>query len=107
MKQSKNLTKPTDLRLGNIVISLKPKHLDTNNITPNLLDRQQIKSFYGLGSLVFEKFYFKGYPLNLQLSTLKEVNGITLIDKVVDVTDETTEEELERLLSYIRKKGEA
>lgn len=106
MKQSKNLTKPADLKVGNGVISLKPKHLDTNNLTPNLLDQQQIKSFYGLGSLVFESFYFKGYPLNLQLSTLKNVNGVTLIDKVVDVTDEATTEELKRLLSYIREKGE-
>ena len=104
MKQSENLTKPTDLRVGNGVISLKPKHLDTNDITPNLLDRQQVKSFYGLGSLVFEKFYFKGYPLNLQLSTLKNVNGVTLIDKVIDVSDEPTEEELTRLLSYIKPK---
>lgn len=104
MKQSNNLTKPTDLQAGNIVISLKPKHLDTNNLTPNLLDQQQIKNFYGIGSLIFESLYFKGYPLNLQLSTLKNVNGVIMVDKVIDVTDEATEEELKRLLSYIRKK---
>lgn len=105
MKQSENLTKPTDLRVGNGVISLKPKHLDTNDLTPNLLDQQQIKSFYGLGSLVFESLYFKGYPLNLQLSTLKNVNGVTMIDSVIDITDEPTEEELKRLLEYVREKG--
>lgn len=107
MKQSENLTKPTDLRVGNGVLSLKPKHLDTNDLTPNLLDHQQIKHYYGLESLVFEKFYFKGYPLNLQLSTLKNVNGVTMIDKVVDIADEASPEELIRLLSYIKKKGEA
>lgn len=104
MKQSENLTKPTDLKVGNGVISLKPKHLDTNDLTPNLLDQQQIKSFYGIGSLVFESLYFKGYPLNLQLSTLKNVNGVTMIDDVIDVTDEATTEELKRLLEYIKEK---
>lgn len=104
MKQTENLTKPADLQAGNIVISLKPKHLDTNDLTPNLLDQQQIKNFYGMGSLIFESLYFKGYPLNLQLSTIKNVNGITMIDKVIDISDEPTEEELIRLLSYIRKK---
>lgn len=104
MKQSKNLTQPTDLKVGNGVLSLKPKHLDTNDLTPNLLDQQQIKNFYGLGSLIFESFYFKGYPLNLQLSTLKNVKGVTMVDKVIDVTDEPTPEELKRLLQYIKPK---
>lgn len=101
MKQSENLTKPTDLRVGNTVISLKPRHLDTNEITPNLLDQQQIKGYYGMGLIVFESFYFKGYPLNLQLSTLKSVNGVTMVDSVIDITDEPTEDELIRLLEYM------
>lgn len=104
MKQSENLTKPTDFKIGNGVLSLKPKHLDTNDLTPNLLDQQQIKSFYGIGSLVFESLYFKGYPLNLQLSTLKNVNGVNMIDKVIDISDEPTEDELQRLLQYIKPK---
>ena len=103
MKQSDNLTKPTDLKVGNMVISLKPKHLDTNDLTPNLLDQKQIKQYYGMGLIVFESFYFKGYPLNLQLSTLKDVNGVTMIDSVIDITDEPTEDELIRLVEYMER----
>ena len=106
MKQSERLTKPTDFKVGNGVLSLKPKHLDTNDITPNLLDHQQIKQYYGIGKLIYGNFYFDGYPLNLQLSTLKNINGVTMIDKVIDIADEPTTEELNRLLSYIRKKKE-
>ena len=101
MKQTDNLTKPADLLAGGMVISLKPKHLDTNDITPNLLDNQQIKDYYGLGSLLFASFYMNGYPLNLQLSTLKKVNGVIMIDSVIDITDEVNEEEFKRLLGYM------
>lgn len=103
MKQSENLTKPTDLRVGNTVLSLKPRHLDTNNITPNLLDHQQIKRYYGIGKLIYGNFYFEGYPLNLQLSTLKNVNGVTMIDSVIDITDEPTEDGLIRLVEYMER----
>lgn len=103
MKQSENLTKPVDLKTGNMVLSLKPKHLDTNDLTPNLLDQQQIKQYYGMGLIVFESFYFKGYPLNLQLSTLKSVNGVTMIDSVIDITDEPSEDELIRLVEYMER----
>ena len=103
MKQSENLTKPTDLRVGNMVISLKAKHLDTNDITPNLLDHRQVRGYYEMGLIVFESFYFEGYPLNLQLSTLKNVNGVTMIDSVIDITDEPTEDELIRLLEYMER----
>ena len=103
MKQSENLTKPVDLQTGNMVLSLKPRHLDTNNITPNLLDHQQIKRYYGIGKLIYGNFYFEGYPLNLQLSTLKNVNGVTMIDSVIDITDEPTEDELIRLLEYMER----
>lgn len=103
MKQSENLTKPVDLQTGNMVLSLKAKHLDTNDLTPNLLDHQQIKRYYGLGKLIYENFYFEGYPLNLQLSTLKNVNGVTMIDSVIDITDEPTEDELIRLVEYMER----
>lgn len=102
MKQSENLTKPTDLKVGNMVISLKPRHLDTNDLTPNLLDQQQIRNYYGLGKLIYGSFYMNGYPLNLQLSTLKNVKGINMVDSVIDITDETTEDELIRLLEYMK-----
>lgn len=105
MKQSEKLTKPTDLKVGNMVISLKPRHLDTNDLTPNLLDHQQIKQYYGIGKLIYGNFYFEGYPLNLQLSTLKNVNGVTMIDSVIDITDEPTEDELIRLLEYMERGG--
>ena len=103
MKQSENLTKPVDLQTGNMVLSLKPRHLDTNDLTPNLLDHQQIKRYYGIGKLIYGNFYFEGYPLNLQLSTLKNVNGVTMIDSVIDITDEPTEDELIRLLEYMER----
>jgi len=103
MKQSENLTKPTDLKVGNMVISLKPKHLDTNNLTPNLLDNRQVRGYYEMGLIVFESFYFEGYPLNLQLSTLKDVNGVTMIDSVIDITDEPSEDELIRLVEYMER----
>ena len=103
MKQSENLTKPTDLRVGNMVLSLKPKHLDTNDLTPNLLDQRQVRGYYEMGLIVFESFYFEGYPLNLQLSTLKNVNGVTMIDSVIDITDEPTEDELIRLVEYMER----
>ncbi|AXY81279.1 putative ankyrin repeat protein [Aerococcus phage vB_AviM_AVP] len=86
-----------------MVISLKPRHLDTNNLTPNLLDRRQIKNYYGLGRLIYDSFYFEGYPLNLQLSTLKSVNGVTMIDSVIDITDEPTEDGLIRLVEYMER----
>lgn len=86
-----------------MVISLKAKHLDTNDLTPNLLDQQQIKQYYGMVLIVFESFYFEGYPLNLQLSTLKNVNGVTMIDNVIDITDEPTEDELIRLVEYMER----
>ena len=86
-----------------MVISLKPKHLDTNDITPNLLDHQQIKNYYEMGLILFESFYFEGYPLNLQLSTLKNVNGVTMIDSVIDITDEPTEDGLIRLVEYMER----
>lgn len=103
MKQSENLTKPVDLQTGNMVLSLKPRHLDTNDLTPNLLDHQQIKQYYGIGKLIYGNFYFEGYPLNLQLSTLKSVNGVTMIDSVIDITDEPSEDELIRLLEYMER----
>ena len=103
MKQSENLTKPTDLRVGNMVLSLKPRHLDTNDLTPNLLDQRQVRGYYEMGLIVFESFYFEGYPLNLQLSTLKNVNGVTMIDSVIDITDEPSEDELIRLVEYMER----
>ena len=56
-----------------------------------------------MGLIVFESFYFEGYPLNLQLSTLKSVNGVTMIDSVIDITDEPSEDELIRLVEYMER----